>query len=53
MKEIKQYLSNQKDVYMVMFLNELKAEETNMVMVEHWLKKVVVLSEELEQLNKN
>jgi hypothetical protein len=53
MKQIKTYLANQKDIYMMLMLEQLKAEETNLVTIKYYLDKVIVLTEELTQLNKN
>ena len=55
MKELKAYLSNQKDIATMMMLNEMKSEETNLVMVKYWLDRAVVVSslqDELNQVNK-
>jgi len=55
MKELKAYLSNQKDIATMMMLNELKEKETNLVMVKYWLDRAVVVSslqDELNQVNK-
>ena len=52
MKEIKQYLNNQKDLYTMMWVNEMKAEEVNLAMVKYWLEKIVFMTQELEGINK-
>lgn len=38
MKQIKDYLHNQKDVFMAMWITELNKEQPNMAMVEHYNK---------------
>ena len=52
MKEIKAYLSNQKDIYTMLMLQELQAENTDLGRVEKWITKARVLGQELDQLNK-
>jgi len=52
MKEIKQYLINQRDVYTMMFTEELKSDEINLAQAKIWLDRLVILSEELQQLEK-
>lgn len=52
MKVIKDYLSNQKDIYTMNWLNEMKKDETNLVLVKYWLDKVVFISDELNTINK-
>lgn len=50
MKEIKAYLGNQKDLATMMMLNELKDEQTNLVMVKYWTDRVVVVDSLLKEL---
>ncbi len=52
MKEIKQYLNNQKDLYTMMWVNEMKAEEINLAMVKYWLEKIVFMTQEIEGITK-
>ena len=51
-KLIKQYLTNQKDVYTMMFTQELQADNVNLAQAKIWLDRLVLLSEELQQLEK-
>jgi len=53
MKVIKEYLKNQKDLYTMMWVNEMKSEEVNLAMVKYWLEKVVFITQELDGINKN
>jgi len=53
MKTIKNYLNNQKELYTMMWVNEMKAEEVNLAMVKYWLEKVVFITQELDGINKN
>ena len=53
MKEIKQYLRNQKDVYTMLYVEELKSDKSNLAQAHVWLTKMIIISEELEQLEKN
>jgi len=51
MKVIKEYLNNQKDIYTMMWVNEMKADEVNLVLVKHWLDKIVFINQELDGIN--
>ena len=52
MKVIKEYLNNQKDLYTMMWVNEMKAKEVNLAMVKYWLEKIVFITQELDGINK-
>lgn len=52
MKVIKEYLRSQKEVYTVMWVNEMKAEEVNLANVKYWLEKIIFITQELEALEK-
>jgi hypothetical protein len=52
MKEIKAYLNNQKDIYTMLLLEEMKSKQPNLAQMKYFLDKVCVLSEELTQINK-
>jgi hypothetical protein len=53
MKEIKQYLRNQKDLYTMMFTQELQSDSINLAQAKVWLDRLVILDEELQQLEKH
>lgn len=53
MKGIKEYLLNQKDLALMSMSNELSSESCNLVLVKHWLDRVVVLEQMIRELNTN
>jgi hypothetical protein len=52
MKQIKDYLRNQKEVYTIMWVNSMKAEEVNLADVKYWLEKIIFIEQEIEGINK-
>lgn len=52
MKEIKAYLTNQKDLALMMWSNEMQKEECNLAMVKHWLERVTVIDSMIKEINK-
>ena len=50
MKQIKDYLANQKDIATMMMLQELQKEQTNLVMVKYWTDRVVVVDSLIQEL---
>jgi len=50
MKQIKEYLTNQKDLGLMMWSNELQKEDCNLAMVKHWLDRVIVIDQMLNEL---
>lgn len=53
MKGIKEYLLNQKDLALMSMSNELSSDNCNLVLVKHWLDRVVVLEQLIRELNTN
>jgi len=53
MKEIKAFLSNQKDIYTVMLLEEMKSESPNFVAMRDILNMVIANEITLQGLKKN
>lgn len=51
MKEIKTYLSNQKDLALTMMANTLNEEKVNLVLVKHWLDRATVLDQLLKEID--
>lgn len=51
MKTIKTYLSNQKDLALMMWSNELEKEDCNLALVKHWLDRVVTIDQLINELN--
>lgn len=51
MKALKEYLLNQKDLALMSMSNELSSESCNLVLVKHWLDRVVVLEQMIRELN--
>jgi hypothetical protein len=53
MKEIKAFLSNQKDIYTVMLLEEMKSESPNFVAMRDILNMVIANEITLQGIKKN
>ena len=53
MKEIKAFLSNQKDIYTVMLLEEMKSESPNFVAMRDILNMVIANETTLQGIKKN
>ena len=51
MKQIKEYLRTQKDVALTMWANELSSEQPNLVLVKHWLDRVIVVDQLIKELD--
>ena len=49
-KQIKAYLTNQKDVALAMWANELEKDDCNLVLVKHWLDRVIVIDGLINEL---
>ena len=52
MKEIKAFLTNQKDLYAVMFIQELKSESPNYVAMRDTLNMIIANDITLQGINK-
>ena len=50
MKQIKDYLNNQKDVYTAAWINELQKEEVNLLNVKHYLEFITVIDRMIQNL---
>jgi len=53
MKEIKAFLSNQKDLYAVMFMEELKSDSPNYVAMRDMLNMIIANDITLQGINKS
>jgi len=50
MKQIKEYLRNQKDLSLTMMSATLQEESINLVLVKHWLDRAVAVDQMLKEL---
>lgn len=53
MKEIKSFLNNQKDLYVIMFMEELKSESPNFIAMRDALNMVIANDITLKGIKKN
>jgi hypothetical protein len=48
---IKAYLQNEKDKAYIMWANEMQKEDANLVLVKHWLDRVIVIEQLIKEHN--